>query len=256
MSVGVRQGCILSPCLFNVFLEEIMQEALSDFTGTVSVGGRNISNLRFADDIDLIAGSKDELKDLTERLDSTARSYGMEISREKSKVMVTSRKNNENVGEEDNTDIKVNGEVLEEVSKFQYLGSTLNEDITSKDEIKKRLAIATGQLAKLNKLWSSRNILLPTKFKLMHSLITSIALYGCEAWTYSVLLEKRIEAFEMRCCRRLLGISWKDHRTKFESVRSEIRKKVGEFEPLLEVAQKRKLRWFWTCKQKTWNIGA
>ena len=85
--VGVRQGCLLSPTIFNVFLEHIMTEALEDFEGSVKIGGRPLSNLRFADDIDLIAGLAEELTDLTERLSKSARNYGMEISAPKSKVM-------------------------------------------------------------------------------------------------------------------------------------------------------------------------
>ena len=123
--------------------------------------------------------------------------------------MVTSLKAN---GEAvDDYEIKVDGSTLDTVSNFQYLGSILNEDVTSTSEIKRRLAIATGQLAKLNKIWNSKNIATGTKIRLMHSLVTSIALYGCETWTYNTYIEKRIEAFEMRCFRRLLGITWREH---------------------------------------------
>ena len=74
---------------------------------------------------------------------------------------------------------------MEEVKAFQYLGSTLNEDCTSDHEIKKRLAVATNQLAKLNKLWKSNGISTANKVKQLKSLITSIAFYGCELWTYN-----------------------------------------------------------------------
>ena len=80
-TVGVRQGCLLSPVLFNLFLENIMRETLHDFTPTVSIGGRPLCNLRFADDIDLIAGSNSELQDLTDRLTSRSTAHGMSAAK-------------------------------------------------------------------------------------------------------------------------------------------------------------------------------
>ena len=110
-TIGVRQGSLLSPTLFNIFLERIMTDALEDHVGTVSIGGRTITNLRFADDIDGLAGDEQELADLVSRLDNTSASYGMEISAEKTKFMT----NNTNGI---NKKITVNGQILETVSKF------------------------------------------------------------------------------------------------------------------------------------------
>ena len=89
-SVGVRQGCLLSPTLFNIFLERIMTEALEDHRGSVSIGGQIITNLRFADDIDGLAGDEEELATLVNRLDKTSSRFGMEISAEKTKLMTNS----------------------------------------------------------------------------------------------------------------------------------------------------------------------
>ena len=86
-SVEVRQGCLLSPTLFNILLERIMTDALEDHAGTVSIGGRTITNLRFADDIDGLVGTETELANLVERLDKTSTAYGMQISAEKTKLM-------------------------------------------------------------------------------------------------------------------------------------------------------------------------
>ena len=86
-TVGVRQGCLLSSTLFNIFLERIMADALQNHEGTVSSGGRRSTNLRFADDIDGLAGEEEEPANLVERLDKASTAYSMEISAEKTKLM-------------------------------------------------------------------------------------------------------------------------------------------------------------------------
>ena len=89
-TVRVRQGCLLSPILFNIFLERIMSDALEEHDGKVSIGGRNITNLWFADDIDALAAEEQELEALVESLHKTCTRYKMEISVEKTKLMTNS----------------------------------------------------------------------------------------------------------------------------------------------------------------------
>ena len=120
-TVGVRQGCLLSPILFNIYLERITTYALKDHKGTVHTGGRSINNLRFADDIDGLAGEEEELAELVECLDKASTSYGMKISAENTKLMTN---NTSSI----NTEIKINGQKLETVTSFKYLGSVITDE--------------------------------------------------------------------------------------------------------------------------------
>ena len=235
-TVGVRQGCLLSPVLFNLFLEKIMRETLRNFHSTISIGGRTISNLRFADDIDLMGGSNTELQELTKRLTSRAGAYGMEVSSEKSKVMTNSANKTP-------TQIYMNGQQLEEVSAFKYLGATLTKDSRSTIEIKSRLAITTSIMAKLDKIWKNKNISFPTKMRLYRALVLSTLLYGCESWIMTAETTKRVQTFETKCFRRMLGISWSDRKTN-DYVRAQVTSRAGPQEPLLATIKRRKLTWF------------
>ena len=113
-------------------LERVMTHASEDHEGTVSIGGRTITNFRYADDFDGLAGEEEELATLVERLDKTSTAYGMEISAEKTKLMTN---NTSGI----NTEIKVNGQRLETVTCFKYLGSVITNE-GSKPEILSRIA--------------------------------------------------------------------------------------------------------------------
>lgn len=213
-----------------------MRETLHGFHSTISIGGRPLNNLRFADDIDLMGGSNTELQDLTDRLVDRASAYGMEVSTEKSKVLTNSVTNT-------TAHIYMNGQQLKEVDTFKYLGATLTKDGRSTTEIKTRLAMATSAMAKLSKIWRSSDISFPTKIKLFRSLVISILLYGCESWTMTAETSRRIQTFETKCFRRLLGISWKERKTN-EYVRSQVAQLAGPQIPLLTIVKRRKLSWF------------
>ena len=149
-TAGVRQGCLLSPTLFNIFLKRIMTDALADDEGTVIIGGRTIINLNFADDIDGLAGEEEGLAQLVERLDKTSTAYGMEINAEKTKLTTN---NTSGI----NTEIKVNGQKLETVTSFKYLSSVITDE-GSKPEILFRIAQTTAALTRLKPVWNDRRI--------------------------------------------------------------------------------------------------
>ena len=233
-TVGVRQGCLLVPIFFNVFLERIMTDSFEDHEGTVSIGGRAITNLRFADDVNSLAG-EEELEKLVERLNKVSTAYSMEISAEKTKLMTN---NTSGI----NREIKVNGQKLETVTSIKYLGSVITDE-GSKPEILFGIAQATAALTRLKPVWNDRSISVSSKIQLTRSLVTSIFLYACESWTLTAELRRRTQAIEMRCYHKILRISYKDHVTN-ENIHSKIQQAIGPHKDLLTIIKRCKLRWY------------
>ena len=114
----------------------------------------------------------------------------------------------------------MNGQKLETVTCFKYLGSVVTDE-GSKPEILSRIAQTTEALTRLKQVWIDKTISLSSMIRLMCSLVTSIFLYACESWTVTAELQRRIQAMEMRCYRKILHISYKDHVSK-EEVRAKI----------------------------------
>ena len=119
---GVRQGCVLSPNLFNVYTEKIFKE-FKDLPG-VKMFGEYINNLRYADDTVLLAESEDELQTLVNAVKEGSLKYGLEMNTKKTKTMVIRKDINEVV----NVKIKVDGVILEQVEKYQYSEQIITED--------------------------------------------------------------------------------------------------------------------------------
>ena len=129
----------------------------------------------------------------------------MEISAEKTKLMTNSANSIQR-------EIEVKGQKLDTVKSSKYLGAVVSDDGWKPEGLSK-IAQATADLTKLKPIWRDNNIVLGSKVKLMRSLVISIFLYACESWTLTAELEKRTQAFEMRCYRRVLDILYKDHVT-------------------------------------------
>ena len=134
-----------------------MTDTLENHEGTVSIGGRTITDLRFADEIDGLAEEGKELAKLVERLDKASTAYGMEISAKKTQLMTN---NTSGI----NTEIKLNGQKLETVTNFKYLGS-ITTDEGSKPEILSRIARTTAALTRLKPVWNDRSISLSSKIR-------------------------------------------------------------------------------------------
>ena len=229
----VRQGCILSPHLFNIYTEQVMREADIEDMG-LRIGGRNITNLRYADDTGLIASNVTTSKRMLYRVDAAGEAKGLGLNAPKTKYMHIKGKDSQ--PDEHNT-IKVKGTQLEKVDHFKYLGSIKSSDGTCLQDIKTRIAMAKQKMLQLNNIWKDRGIPIELKMSLLKCLVWPVIMYGCEAWTLKKE-EDRLNAAEMWFYRRLLRIKWQDKRTN-ESILEEL----STNRVLLQEINKRKLRY-------------
>ena len=132
--------------------------------------------------------------------------------------------------------------ILFVVTSFNYLGSVIIDE-GSKPEILSRIVQITAAFTRLTSVWIDKSISLSSKIRLMLSLVTSIFLYACESWTLTAELQRRRQAMEIRCYRKILHISYKDHVTN-EEVRAKIQQAIGPHEDLPTIVKRRKLQWY------------
>ena len=209
---GVHQGCILSPCLFNLYAEYIMRNAgLEETQAGIKIAGRNINNLRYADDTTLMAESEEELKSLLMKVKVESEKVGLKLNIQKTKIMASGPI----------TSWEIDGETVETVSDFIFLGSKITADGDCSHEIKRRLLLGRKVMTNLDSIFKSRDITLPTKVRLVKAMVFPVVMYGCESWTVKKAERRRIDAFELWCWRRLLRVPWTARRSN-QSILKEI----------------------------------
>ena len=145
---GVHQGCILSPCLFNTYAEYIMRNAgLEEAQARIKIAGRNISNLRYADDTILMAESKEELKSLLMKVKEESEKGGLKLNIQKTKIMASGPI----------TSWQIDGETVETVAGFIFLDSKITADGDCSHEIKRRLLLGRKVMTNLDSIFKSRH---------------------------------------------------------------------------------------------------
>ena len=209
---GVRQGCVLSPSLFNLCTEMIFRE-IEDMKG-VTIGEVNINNLRYADDTVLLAESEKDLQDILEVVKEKSNLYGLTMNVKKTKAMAFSK---------EETPPKVNlqfdGDTIEQVDGFIYLCQRMTSDGRCEAEVKRRIEIARSTFINMRDLLTARKLDFSIRLRLVNCYIWSTLLYGAETWTLTKSLEKKISAFEMWIYRRMMRISWTRKKTNAEVLR-------------------------------------
>ena len=168
---GVCQGCILSPCLFNLYAEYIMRNAgLEETQAGIKIAGRNINNLRYADDTTLMAESEEELKNLLMKVKEESEKFGLKLNIQKTKIMASGPI----------TSWLLDGETVETVTDFIFLGSKITADGDCSHEMKRRLLLRRKVMTKLDSICKSRDITLPTKVHLVKAMAFPVVIDGCE----------------------------------------------------------------------------
>ena len=227
-TVGVRQGCLLSLILFNLFLEKITQESLHDHLTSISIGGRPLCYVRFADDITSRGSNNGELQDLTNRLVERATAYGMEVSKEKNEDIDQQHEQHQCRYYYERPETRGG-------DQFQIPGSNL---VQGWHMLSSNLIRITAAMATLNRSWRCNTISIVSKFMFCKFLVTSILLCGCEIWTFLTDWQNRIQAFDSKCQRKFLRIPYLKHKTN-DWVRSKTSFLLGPQERLLATVKRR-----------------
>ena len=180
---GVRQACILSSHLFNIYTVHIMRHADVEGLG-VNLGGRGITNLRYADDAALLSDNKTSMKRILHRVDKAGQEARLHLNAKKTKVLHISGGNQQVL----TPYVTVNGTKLENVGHFTY---KTEEGKCSKD-INARIGQAEQKMVHLNNIWKDHSLPFKLKLKILKCLTWPVMMYGCAAWTHKKAAEKKI----------------------------------------------------------------
>ena len=165
---------MLSPCLVNLYAEYIMRNAgLEEAQAGIQIARRNINNLRYADDTTLKAESEEELKSLLMKVKVESEKVGLKLNFQKTKIMASGP----------TTSWEIDGETVETVSGFIFLGSKITTDGDCNHEIKRHLLLGRKVMTNLDSILKSRDITLPTNFRLVKAMVFLVVMYGYENWT-------------------------------------------------------------------------
>nr|VZI20836.1 unnamed protein product [Spirometra erinaceieuropaei] len=231
---GVRQGCILSPILFNYAIDWILGRVLRDSDGVEFAPGHRLTDIDYVDDIALLASSFGDLQSMVSRVNEVAKSVGLSINAGKTKVFSSC------IPDQEKAPLGIDGCQLEEVDSFKYLGARLLPNGQSKDDIVSRIDAARWVFSSLRKcLWNRRDLSIATKIRVYRASVRSLLLYGCECWALRVADERKLEVFDHHCLRIILGVKLTDF------VSNEIvRARCDNIARITQAIQERRLRWF------------
>ena len=184
---------------------------LEEAKAGLKIAGRNINNLRYADDTTLMAESEDELKSLLMKVKEESEKVGYKLNIQKTKIIASGPI----------TSWQIDGETVETVADFIFLGSKITAVGDCSHEIKRCLLLGRKIMTNLDSILKSREITLPTKVRLVKAMVFPVVMYGCESWTIKRTECRKIDTFELWFWRRLLRVPWTVRRSN-QSILKEI----------------------------------
>ena len=176
---------------------------LDEAQARIKISGKNINNLRYADDTIVMAESEEELKSLLMKVKEKSEKVGLKLKIQKTKITESSPI----------TSLEMDWETVETVTDFILGGSKITADGDCSHEIKGRLLLEREVMTNRESILKNRGITLPTKVHLVKAMVFPVVMYGCESWTIKKAERQRIDAFEVWCWRRLLRVPWTARRS-------------------------------------------
>ena len=182
---------------------------LEESQAGIKTAGRNINNLRYADDTTLMTESKEELKSLLIRVKEG--SVGLKLNIQKTKIMASGP----------TTSWQTEGGKVKAVTDFIFLGFKITADGDCSHQIKRRLLLGRKAMPNVDSMSKSRDVALPVKVHITKAMVFPVVMYGCESWTIKKAKCQRIDTLKLWCWRRLLRVSWSAWRSN-QSILKEI----------------------------------
>ena len=255
VSRGVKQGCVLAPVLFNIYIQcitRLMATSLNvddkihlnyrtdrnlfdlkKLKAKTKVSKTNHLELQYADDCVLVADSVEGLQRVLAKSAELYKKLGLQINIQKTEYMKHTA-----MPVEVSQPPSIDGEPLKEVLSYKYLGSHISANCSLDDEISHRLGQANGAYGRLRtRVFENHDLTLSTKIMVYHAVVISALLYGSEAWTLYQRQVKLLEQFHMKSLRKLLGVTWRDRVSNLEVLRR------TSCVPLESILHRNKLRW-------------
>jgi hypothetical protein len=202
VSTGVKQGCLLSLFLFILAMDWIMKNSTcrerKGIRWTTTMTTKTLEDIDFADEFILLSHRHQDMQEKTVIKATIAENLGLKVRTKKTKSMQMIAKDS----------IKLNGNEIEEVNDFTYLGSKMSNTGDGEVEIRARVAKASQALASLKGTWKAGNIRLKTKIRIFKSNVNSTLLYGSESWKMTKTINSKLDVFQNSCLRHILHMYW------------------------------------------------